>query len=96
MVMRWLLNEHKHSDTIPPLSPCSPAVVFLDQQGGFIGSRYKKVVYREFTNNKFTTQVERTADMEHLGIMGKMRGQHLQIIDLITQLIPLSRSNDSR
>uniref|UniRef100_A0AAQ5XIC1 ferroxidase n=1 Tax=Amphiprion ocellaris TaxID=80972 RepID=A0AAQ5XIC1_AMPOC len=50
----------------------SPARVFLDQQGGFIGSRYKKVVYRQYTNDKFTKQVERTADMEHLGIMGPM------------------------
>uniref|UniRef100_A0A3Q1JMI1 Hephaestin n=1 Tax=Anabas testudineus TaxID=64144 RepID=A0A3Q1JMI1_ANATE len=50
----------------------NPAPVFLDKQGGNIGSRYKKVVYRQFTNNKFTTQVERTADMEHLGIMGPM------------------------
>ncbi|XP_056233645.1 ceruloplasmin [Seriola aureovittata] len=50
----------------------SPATVFLDQQGGFIGSRYKKVVYRQFTNDKFTKQVERAADMEHLGIMGPM------------------------
>ncbi|XP_034386087.1 ceruloplasmin-like [Cyclopterus lumpus] len=50
----------------------SPASAYLDQQGGFIGSRYKKVVYRQFTNNKFTKQKERTADMEHLGIMGPM------------------------
>ncbi|CAB1420472.1 unnamed protein product [Pleuronectes platessa] len=50
----------------------SPAPVFLDKQGGFIGSSYKKVVYRQFTNSKFTKQVERTADMEHLGIMGPM------------------------
>ncbi|XP_042370206.1 ceruloplasmin [Plectropomus leopardus] len=50
----------------------NPAPVFLDQQGGFIGSRYKKVVYRQFTNDKFTKQVERTADMHHLGIMGPM------------------------
>ncbi|KAM9848846.1 ceruloplasmin [Aulostomus maculatus] len=50
----------------------SPATVFLDQQGGFIGSRYKKVVYRKFTNDKFTKEVERHADMEHLGIMGPM------------------------
>uniref|UniRef100_A0AAX7VMW0 ferroxidase n=1 Tax=Astatotilapia calliptera TaxID=8154 RepID=A0AAX7VMW0_ASTCA len=49
-----------------------PAPVFLDKQGGFIGSRYKKVVYRQFTSDKFTKQVERTADMEHLGIMGPM------------------------
>lgn len=50
----------------------SPAPAFLDKQGGFIGSRYKKVVYRQFTSDKFTKQVERTADMEHLGIMGPM------------------------
>ncbi|XP_053179120.1 ceruloplasmin [Scomber japonicus] len=50
----------------------NPAPVFLDQQGGFIGSRYKKVVYRQFTNDKFTTQKERSPDMEHLGIMGPM------------------------
>ncbi|XP_035508690.1 ceruloplasmin isoform X1 [Morone saxatilis] len=50
----------------------SPAHVFLDQQGGFIGSSYKKVVYRQFTNDKFTKQVDRTADMNHLGIMGPM------------------------
>uniref|UniRef100_A0A8D3BDV2 ferroxidase n=1 Tax=Scophthalmus maximus TaxID=52904 RepID=A0A8D3BDV2_SCOMX len=50
----------------------SPAPLYLDKQGGFIGSRYKKVVYRQFTNDKFTKQVERAADMEHLGIMGPM------------------------
>lgn len=54
----------------PFLSECSPASVFLDKQPGFIGSRYKKVVYRQFTSAEFTKQVERTADMEHLGIMG--------------------------
>ncbi|XP_041861138.1 ceruloplasmin [Melanotaenia boesemani] len=48
------------------------AIAFVDQTGGFIGSRYKKVVYREFTNDKFTKAVERAADMEHLGIMGPM------------------------
>ncbi|XP_057698200.1 ceruloplasmin [Corythoichthys intestinalis] len=50
----------------------SPASVFLDQSGGFIGSRYKKVVYRQFTNEKFNNQMERGSDMEHLGIMGPM------------------------
>ncbi|KAF1385398.1 hypothetical protein PFLUV_G00107330 [Perca fluviatilis] len=60
----------------------NPAHVFLDQQGGFIGSRYKKVLYRQFTNNKFTKQVERTADMEHLGIMGPMI--HADVGDKVT------------
>ncbi|KAM9385764.1 ceruloplasmin [Pholidichthys leucotaenia] len=50
----------------------NPAHVFLEKQGGYIGSRYKKVVYRQFTNDKFTKQMERAADMEHLGIMGPM------------------------
>ncbi|KAG7249078.1 hypothetical protein CRUP_011224, partial [Coryphaenoides rupestris] len=31
----------------------SPGRVFLDKQGGYIGSRYKKVLYRQFTNDKF-------------------------------------------
>ncbi|XP_076010546.1 ceruloplasmin isoform X1 [Genypterus blacodes] len=50
----------------------SPATVFLDKGDRFIGSRYKKVVYRLYTNGKFTDQVPRAADMEHLGIMGPM------------------------
>ncbi|KAM4548230.1 ceruloplasmin [Odontesthes bonariensis] len=50
----------------------NPALVFVDPSGGFIGSRYTKVVYRQFTNDKFVKQVERAADVEHLGIMGPM------------------------
>ncbi|KAM3619901.1 uncharacterized protein V6R79_015503 [Siganus canaliculatus] len=62
----------------------NPAHVFLDQDGGFIGSRYKKVVYRQFTDDTFTTAVERTADGEHLGIMGPMihatTGQKVKVV----------------
>ncbi|XP_072295514.1 ceruloplasmin isoform X2 [Eucyclogobius newberryi] len=50
----------------------SPATAFLDKDGGYIGSTYKKVVYRQYTNDKFTKPVARTPDMEHLGIMGPM------------------------
>uniref|UniRef100_A0A3B4B1Y7 ferroxidase n=1 Tax=Periophthalmus magnuspinnatus TaxID=409849 RepID=A0A3B4B1Y7_9GOBI len=49
-----------------------PATAFLDKDGGYIGSRYKKVVYRQYTNDKFTKAVERPPDMAHLGIMGPM------------------------
>lgn len=79
----WLWREF-------PFFPllCSPATVFLDQQGGFIGSRYKKVVYRQFTNDRFTTEVQRSADMEHLGIMGrekeKQRNKVLNIVFMIS------------
>ncbi|XP_067085759.1 ceruloplasmin [Osmerus mordax] len=50
----------------------SPGAAFLDKQERFIGSKYKKVVYRQFTSDKFTKQMERPADMEHLGILGPM------------------------
>lgn len=69
-VTRALLQHHEVMLNNISLSYCSPGSVFLDKQAGFIGSRYKKVVYRQFTCDKFTKQVERTADMEHLGIMG--------------------------
>lgn len=61
---------------------CSPATVFLDKQGGFIGSRYKKVVYRQFTNDRFNTEVPRGADMKHLGIMGKETKAKQQSVEL--------------
>lgn len=53
--------------------------MFLDQQGGFIGSRYKKVVYKQFTNDRFNTEVQRDADMEHLGIMGGKQKQRNKV-----------------
>uniref|UniRef100_A0A673M8V6 ferroxidase n=1 Tax=Sinocyclocheilus rhinocerous TaxID=307959 RepID=A0A673M8V6_9TELE len=45
---------------------------FLKKEGKFIGSKYKKVLYREYTDDTFTKPKERSADMEHLGIMGPM------------------------
>ncbi|XP_034035380.1 ceruloplasmin [Thalassophryne amazonica] len=60
---RTWVNDVKHGQD-------STAQNFLSKEGGLIGSSYKKVVYRQFTNDKFTEQVERTADKEHLGIMG--------------------------
>uniref|UniRef100_A0A671YSR9 ferroxidase n=1 Tax=Sparus aurata TaxID=8175 RepID=A0A671YSR9_SPAAU len=70
MEMDWDYSPNRTWETEMFRGMANPAPVFLDKAGGFIGSRYKKVVYRQFTNDKFTKQVERTADMEHLGIMG--------------------------
>ncbi|XP_031232289.1 ceruloplasmin isoform X2 [Mastomys coucha] len=44
--------------------------VFLDKEEFFIGSKYKKVVYREFTDSTFREQVKRRPEDEHLGILG--------------------------
>ncbi|XP_064186262.1 ceruloplasmin isoform X2 [Anguilla rostrata] len=48
----------------------SPGNAFIDKLDRFIGSKYKKVLYREFTDSSFTKQKERPADEEHLGILG--------------------------
>ncbi|XP_028855794.1 ceruloplasmin [Denticeps clupeoides] len=50
----------------------SPGNTFLSQNSGLIGSKYKKVVYREYTDEKFTKEKQRAPDEEHLGIMGPM------------------------
>uniref|UniRef100_A0A8C9YMK4 ferroxidase n=1 Tax=Sander lucioperca TaxID=283035 RepID=A0A8C9YMK4_SANLU len=82
MEMEWDYSPNRTWEAEMFRGQESPAHAFLDQQGGFIGSRYKKVVYRQFTNNKFTKEVERTADMEHLGIMGPMI--HADVGDKVT------------
>ena len=38
----------------------------------FIGRKYKKVIYREFTDATFTKQKPRKKEEEYLGIMGPM------------------------
>ncbi|XP_069331456.1 ceruloplasmin isoform X2 [Eulemur rufifrons] len=43
---------------------------FLDKEEFFIGSKYKKVVYRQYTDSTFRVPVERKAEEEHLGILG--------------------------
>ncbi|XP_028443548.1 ceruloplasmin-like [Perca flavescens] len=82
MEMDWNYSPNRTWEAEMYPGPDNPALVFLDQQGGYIGPRYKKVLYRQFTNNKFTKQVERTADMEHLGIMGPMI--HADVGDKVT------------
>ncbi|XP_062868994.1 ceruloplasmin isoform X2 [Trichomycterus rosablanca] len=50
----------------------SPGNAFINKGNKFIGSKYKKVLYREYTDESFTKLKERPADMEHLGIQGPM------------------------
>lgn len=50
---------------------CSYGHVFLSQAEDLIGSKYKKVVYREYTNSNFTQRKVRTEEEEHLEILGK-------------------------
>ena len=46
------------------------AAVFLDNDYNRIGKVYRKALYREYTDNTFTTLKPRTAEWEHLGALG--------------------------
>uniref|UniRef100_A0A452QU53 ferroxidase n=1 Tax=Ursus americanus TaxID=9643 RepID=A0A452QU53_URSAM len=45
---------------------------FLDKEEFYIGSKYKKVVYRQYTDSTFRVPAERKAEGEHLGILGTL------------------------
>lgn len=44
--------------------------VFVKPGGGFVGSVYKKALYREYTDSTFRTLKPRTDEWKHLGMMG--------------------------
>ena len=44
--------------------------VFTQQADNRIGRKYKKAMYRAYTDDTFTTEIERDSDTKHLGIMG--------------------------
>ncbi|XP_067410122.1 ceruloplasmin [Emydura macquarii macquarii] len=50
----------------------SPGNPFLNKEDKFIGSKYKKVVYREYTDKTFRTRKERTEEQKHLEILGPL------------------------
>nr|XP_030128351.3 hephaestin isoform X1 [Taeniopygia guttata]XP_030128352.3 hephaestin isoform X1 [Taeniopygia guttata] len=59
----WERQRHNHSAE-------SYADVFLSNEDGLLGSRYKKAVYREYTDGTFQTPKARISGDEHLGILG--------------------------
>ncbi|KAM9600289.1 hephaestin isoform 2-T4 [Morphnus guianensis] len=59
----WERERHNHSAE-------SYADVFLSNENGLLGSRYKKAVYREYTDGTFQTPKARINGDEHLGILG--------------------------
>ncbi|TFK05327.1 TRAF3-interacting JNK-activating modulator [Platysternon megacephalum] len=50
----------------------SPGNPFLNKEDKFIGSKYKKVVYREYTDITFSTPKERAEEQQHLEILGPL------------------------
>lgn len=50
--------------------PPSPGNPFLNKDDKFIGSKYRKVVYREYTDQTFRTPKKRAEEEQHLEIQG--------------------------
>ncbi|KAL4630784.1 ceruloplasmin [Arapaima gigas] len=50
----------------------SPGNTFINKDTKFIGSKYKKVMYREYTDKTFTQEKKRLPEDEHLEILGPM------------------------
>ncbi|XP_037323341.2 ferroxidase HEPHL1 isoform X1 [Pungitius pungitius] len=59
-------EKENHNGTLED----SPGNIFVGRGRNRIGSRYKKAVYREYTDDTFRVQEERQADQQHLGIIG--------------------------
>lgn len=57
----------------PPISSHSAPEIFFGRDGGRIGGRYHKVIYREYTDGTFTTIKPQNPDSQHLGLLGKGR-----------------------
>ncbi|XP_022102595.1 hephaestin-like protein [Acanthaster planci] len=52
--------------------PESPGYVFVNQGETSIGSRYKKALFREFTDESFKVEKNRTGTDAHLGVQGPL------------------------
>ncbi|CAC5377477.1 HEPH [Mytilus coruscus] len=50
--------------------PNTPGNIYVRNTDMFIGTQYKKTVYREFYDASFSRQVQRTEKDNHLGILG--------------------------
>lgn len=64
----------------------SPGNVFVGKGKNQIGSRYKKVVYREYTDDSFNVQKKQQPSQLHLGLLGKFNSS-------LSNFLFLSRKN---
>uniref|UniRef100_A0ABI7X379 ferroxidase n=1 Tax=Felis catus TaxID=9685 RepID=A0ABI7X379_FELCA len=74
----WELEWHNQSEKD------SYGHIFLSNQDGLLGSRYKKAVFREYTDGTFKIPRPRTGPEEHLGILGPLlRGEVGDILTVV-------------
>ncbi|XP_068122911.1 ferroxidase HEPHL1 [Hyperolius riggenbachi] len=63
----WELEKHNVTGHMPHESP---GHIFVSSGEDRIGSKYRKVVYREYTDGLFTEEKKRGPEEEHLAILG--------------------------
>ncbi|XP_015443907.1 hephaestin isoform X4 [Pteropus alecto] len=74
----WELEWHNQSEKD------SYGHIFLSNKDGLLGSRYKKAVFREYTDGTFKIPQPRTGPEEHLGILGPLlRGEVGDILTVV-------------
>nr|KAF6435569.1 hephaestin [Rousettus aegyptiacus] len=74
----WELEWHNQSEKD------SYGHIFLSNRDGLLGSRYKKAVFREYTDGTFKIPRPRTGPEEHLGILGPLlRGEVGDILTVV-------------
>ncbi|XP_048249696.1 hephaestin-like protein [Haliotis rufescens] len=57
---------------------------FIKGGPNFIGSKYKKALYRQYTDSTFTTQIPRGPETEHLGTLGPfIRAEVGDIVEVV-------------
>ncbi|XP_040469618.1 ceruloplasmin isoform X2 [Falco naumanni] len=62
----WEFERHQYHEE-------SPGNPFLNKDNKFIGSKYRKVVYREYTDQTFNTPKNRAEEQQHLEIQGETK-----------------------
>ncbi|XP_012999983.1 hephaestin isoform X4 [Cavia porcellus] len=74
----WELEWHNQSEEE------SYGHIFLSNKDGLLGSRYKKAVFREYTDGTFKIPLPRSGAEEHLGILGPLiRGEVGDILTVV-------------
>uniref|UniRef100_A0AAR2L3N1 ferroxidase n=1 Tax=Pygocentrus nattereri TaxID=42514 RepID=A0AAR2L3N1_PYGNA len=64
----------------------SPSEVFFGTRGGRLGGKYRKAVFRAYTDHTFTSMKEQTSMETHLGILGPVLRAEVGDILLVTFL----------
>ncbi|KAK6174304.1 hypothetical protein SNE40_017612 [Patella caerulea] len=62
----------------------SPSEIFVKDNDRYIGTKYYKAVYKEFTDSSFEHEVVRTGNDEHLGYLGPMiRAEQGDMVEIV-------------